>query len=247
MDEGFTYRSKKADSVTETHLFIILYVLTFARLLVYMVPSSLNPLMRVLNPFWSLISTPFSWVGLATQGPISEEAPLFRRLFNEFIDSIVQAGISALLLIHFIVRSYYIPSGSMIPTLQVKDYILVNELQYHFCHPARGDVAVFHPPDTYHGDKEDLIKRVVGIEGDTIEIRDHKLYRNGEPVSEPFINEEMNSDFPPFRVKPGHIFMMGDNRNDSYDSRYWGDVPYKNYVGKAEFIFFPFNRMGRIR
>jgi signal peptidase I len=212
-----------------------------------MVPGLLSPLMQVLNPLWSLISAPLSWVGLATHGPIGEEHTLFRRNFNEFIDSIVQAGVSALLLIHFIVRSYYIPSGSMIPTLQIKDYILVNELQYQFSSPARGDVAVFHPPDSYHGDKEDLIKRVVGIEGDTIEVRGGKLYRNDLPVVEPYIKEDIAQDFPAYRVKPGHVFMMGDNRNDSYDSRYWGDVPLKNYVGKAEFIFFPLHRMGRIR
>ena len=84
--------------MTETHLFIILYLLTAMRLVVYFKPS--------------LIS-----------------APLSRRNFNETIDSVVQAGVSALLLIHFVVRSYYIPSGSMIPTLEIKDYILVNELQ----------------------------------------------------------------------------------------------------------------------
>ncbi|MFN8607946.1 MAG: signal peptidase I [Vulcanimicrobiota bacterium] len=202
--------------MTETHLFIALYALTFARLVVYFQPSL-----------------------------ISE--PLKRRNVNEFIDSIVHAGVSALLLIHFIVRSYYIPSGSMIPTLLVKDYILVNELQYRFAKPARGDVAVFHPPDTYHGNKEDLIKRVVGIEGDLIAVKDGKLVRNGEVIDEPWIKEPIAEDFPEYRVKQGCAFMMGDNRNDSYDSRFWHDVPLDHYVGKAEFIFFPFNRAGRIR
>ncbi|MBS2037128.1 signal peptidase I [bacterium] len=202
--------------MTETHLFIALYALTFARLVIYFQPSL-----------------------------ISE--PLKRRNVNEFIDSIVHAGVSALLLIHFIVRSYYIPSGSMIPTLLVKDYILVNELQYRFAKPARGDVAVFHPPDTYHGNKEDLIKRVVGIEGDLIAVKDGKLVRNGEVIDEPWIKEPIADDFPEYRVKKGCAFMMGDNRNDSFDSRFWHDVPLDHYVGKAEFIFFPFNRAGRIR
>lgn len=175
-------------------------------------------------------------------------APLSRRNFNETIDSVVQAGISALLLIHFVVRSYYIPSGSMIPTLQIKDYILVNELQYRFASPARNDVAVFHPPDTYHGTKEDLIKRIVGIEGDIIEIRDGQLFRNHLAVDEPYLeNVKIDGSFPPLQIKPGHVFMMGDNRNDSYDSRYWGEVPVENFVGKAEIIFFPPSRWGRIR
>jgi signal peptidase I len=173
--------------------------------------------------------------------------PLPRRNFNEFVDSIVQAGVSALLLIHFIVRSYYIPSESMLPTLLVQDYILVNELQYRFASPARGDVAVFHPPDTYKGDKEDLIKRVVGIEGDLIEIRNGTLYRNDQAVNEPFTLEKGMGDVKPTRVPPGHIFMMGDNRNNSYDSRFWGTVPVQNFVGKAELIFWPPPRIGRIR
>lgn len=233
--------------MTETHLFIILYVLTFVRLLAYLVPGILPPTMPLLNPLWGWISLPLSWLGLAHAGPVGKELPLYRRNINEFIDSIVQAGVSALLLIHFIVRSYYIPSGSMIPTLQIHDYILVNELQYVFSKPARGDVAVFHPPDTYTGDKEDLIKRVVGIEGDILEVKDGKLYRNHQLVDEPYIKEPIQGSFGPYTVKPGCCFMMGDNRNDSYDSRFWHDVPYKNYVGKAEFIFFPPKRIGRIR
>ena len=86
-----------------------------------------------------------------------------RRSVHETIDSIVYAGIAALVLIHFVVRSFYIPSGSMIPTLLVNDYILVNELEYTFSRPMRGDIAVFRPPDAYGGDKPDLIKRVIGI------------------------------------------------------------------------------------
>lgn len=203
--------------MTETHLFIALYLCTAARLLVYFRPG--------------IIPT-----------------PLTRRNFNEAVDSIVQAGVSALLLIHFIVRSYYIPSPSMVPTLMVKDYILVNELQYFFANPARGDVAVFHPPPNYlkqGHNHDDLIKRVVGIEGDTIEIKDNVLVRNGQPLTETFINGDMTTgDFPQIRVGKGEVFMMGDNRNDSFDSRYWGTVPTKNFVGKAEFIFWPPARAG---
>jgi len=160
----------------------------------------------------------------------------------------VQAGVGALLLIHFVVRSYYIPSGSMIPTLLVNDMILVNEIQYRLTTPARGDVAVFHPPKTYPGNKEDLIKRVIGIEGDIIKIKDNKLYRNGVEMKEAFIRgERPMGDFPEHQVPPGHVLMMGDNRNDSWDSRFWGDVPVENFVGKAEFVFFPPTRWRRIR
>lgn len=204
--------------MTETHLFIILYLLTAMRLVVYFKPT--------------LIS-----------------APLSRRNFNETIDSVVQAGVSALLLIHFVVRSYYIPSGSMIPTLEIRDYILVNELQYRFSKPARNDVAVFHPPKSYLGNKEDLIKRIVGIEGDVIEVRDGQLYRNNVKVEDDYTREpgKIQGTYGPHQIKAGHVFMMGDNRNDSFDSRFWGEVPIENFVGKAEVIFFPPTRWGFIR
>ena len=162
---------------------------------------------------------------------------------KEGVDSIVWAGVVALILIHFVVRSFYIPSGSMLPTLKVNDFILVNEMLYEFTDPSRGDIVVFHPPEeTYTGDKTDLIKRVVGTASDTIEVRDGKLVLNGIVQDEPFIKEPINSDFGPITVEPGHIFVMGDNRNDSRDSRYIGQIPLDNLVGRAELIFFPVTR-----
>lgn len=128
------------------------------------------------------------------------------------------------------VRSYYIPSGSMVPTLQVGDYLLTNRLGFE---PKRGDIVVFSPPDTYHGNKSDLIKRIVAVGGDEVEVREGALWLNGVRQDEGYIKEPMQDNFEKKKVAPGQFFMMGDNRNDSFDSRYWGPVPRENLKGRA--------------
>lgn len=169
----------------------------------------------------------------------------------EGVDSVVWAGVVALLLIHFVVRSFYIPSGSMLPTLHINDFILVNEMIYDVSNPNRGDIVVFHSPDSLPkpgvpsqaSDKTDLIKRVIGLPSDKIQIIDGVLHLNGQPQVEPYIKEPMFKNWGPETVDPDHIFVMGDNRNDSRDSRFIGQIPYQNLVGRAEIIFFPFNRI----
>ncbi len=165
-----------------------------------------------------------------------------RKACQEYLDSFIIAGVVAILLITFIVRSFYIPSESMVPTLLVNDYILVNKFVYHFTTPSRGEIVVFHPPHVESPNDTDFIKRVVAVENDVIEIHDGILYLNGIVISEPFIKEQPVNDFGPYRIPSGHIFMMGDNRNNSDDSRFWGPLPLKNVVGKAEVIFWPLSR-----
>ena len=204
--------------MTETLLIYFLFVLTIARLLLFLEPT-----------------------------PIRDLDPVRRTKLKDVVDAVVWAGVVALLLIHFVVRSFYIPSESMLPTLQVNDFIMVNELIYDFTEPSRGDVVVFHPPPTYTGPNSDLIKRVVGVEFDTIEIRDGKLRVNGIELEESHLPEPMTSDFEPTVVEKGHIFVMGDNRNFSRDSRIFKQVPLSKLVGRAELIFFPPSRISRIR
>jgi signal peptidase I len=168
----------------------------------------------------------------------------------------------------FLVEPFQIPSSSMVPTLQVGDYILVNKFTYgirlpvirtkvmDLNEPQRGDVMVFFPPhmnDTYY------IKRVIGLPGDTVSYRNKKLFINGAPVQQESLGvvpdggsryevaletvgdsnhlSQMNQGRPArdfsVTVKPGHYFMMGDNRDNSSDSRIWGQVPEQDIVGKA--------------
>lgn len=172
---------------------------------------------------------------------------VWKNIFKEYLDSFIVAGVVALLLINYIVRSFYIPSESMVPTLLVNDYILVNRFVYKMASPSRGEIIVFHPPHVKNPEETDFIKRVVAVENDVVEVADGVLYLNGLPQDEPFIKESIEADFPAYRVPKGHVFVMGDNRNNSDDSRYWGPLPIQNIVGKAFVIFWPFSRQGLLK
>jgi signal peptidase I len=170
----------------------------------------------------------------------------------ELLDTLVIAGFTALLLIGFVVRPFFIPSGSMEQTLQINDMVLVDELAYRFWSPARDDIIVFRPPEEANMGDKDLIKRVVAVGGDTLEIKDNALYINNQRQEEPFIYRDSPmglgmGDFGPVTIPPGNVFCMGDHRSNSDDSRYWGTLPVKNIIGKAFFIFWPPTRIGRIR
>jgi signal peptidase I len=206
---------------------------------------------------------------------------------REYLDPFIVAGLAAFLLISFIARTYYIPSGSMIPTLQIHDVLLVNKIEYRLHPPHQGDIAVFPPPIDPGGD--DFIKRVIGVPGDTLRIDHGIVYRNGVALKEPYenappdynlviknygvyVDSDASGDYIPLdptqanipprsqwtapdRIPPHCYFMMGDNRNDSEDSHYWGFAQDSGtfatgpragqpagYTGHAAFIFWPFNR-----
>lgn len=171
----------------------------------------------------------------------------WKSVIKEYIDSFIVAGILAILIITYVARSFYIPSESMLPTLKVNDYILVNRFVYKMAFPSRGEIIVFHPPHVKDPANTDFIKRVVALENDVVEVADGVLYLNGIPQDEPFIKEPIDADFPAYRVPKGHVFVMGDNRNNSDDSRYWGPLPLENIVGKAFVIFWPVSRMGLLK
>ncbi|MGM9999627.1 MAG: signal peptidase I [Candidatus Bruticola sp.] len=172
---------------------------------------------------------------------------VWKNILKEYLDSFIVAGVVAIVLITYIVRSFYIPSESMVPTLKVNDYILVNRFIYQMAKPSRGEIIVFHPPHVENPEETDFIKRVVAVENDVVEVAGGVLYLNGLPQDEPFIKEEIESDFPAYRVPKDHVFVMGDNRNNSDDSRYWGPLPLKNVVGKAFVIFWPISRQRMLK
>ena len=143
----------------------------------------------------------------------------------------------------FVMEAFWIPSGSMIPTLEIGDRVLVNKFIYRFTDPNRGDIIVFESVDKTN---EDLIKRVVGLPGDEIAVKSGKLYVNGEPQREPYTNKKLpdRSFYAKTTVPKDHVFVMGDNRGNSADSRVFGPLPEKNIEGEAFLRFWPPDRIG---
>ena len=167
---------------------------------------------------------------------------------------VVVAVLVAVLLRTFVVQTFYIPSGSMEPTLQIGDRILVNKLSYDFHGLHRGDIVVFaRPPAENCGGPEvnDLVKRVVGLPGDLLSLAHGYLYVNGTRLDESWLpSSEQGVTAPgpagtatdleqPYRVPTGQYFVMGDNRTNSCDSRYWGPVAKSLVVGKVELRVWP--------
>ena len=193
---------------------------------------------------------------------------------RENIEAILVAIVIALFIRTFVVQAFKIPSGSMKQTLQIGDHILVNKFIYGvkvpYLHetiiplkkPRRGDIIVFKYPVDPH---KDFIKRVIGIPGDEIEIRDKKLYVNQKRVNHDYgvytdsrilsANVRPRDNFGPVTVPQHSLFVMGDNRDESFDSRFWGFVDYKALNGKAFIIYWSWdkenfgvrwNRLGQI-
>ncbi|MDI6716410.1 MAG: signal peptidase I [Actinomycetota bacterium] len=159
---------------------------------------------------------------------------------REFPTLLATAFIIALLIRWLVVQSFYIPSQSMEPTLSPGDRILVNKFIYRFTSPKPGDIVVFALPQQ---DNRDFIKRIVACEGDTVAIKNGKLYVNGKlNDSYPVIPEDY-SNMAEQKVKNNHVFVMGDNRPNSVDSRYIGQIPERNIIGKAFIVFWPLDRI----
>jgi signal peptidase I len=181
----------------------------------------------------------------------------------EWVESILIAFVLAMVIRTFVIQAFKIPTGSMRMTLIEGDAILVNKFLYGakipftdlrlpaVRQPKRGDVVVFiFPQDT----KKDFIKRLVGVEGDTVEITNGTIYVNDKPVTEPGFNANYyynRGDFgeagKKITVPKNSFFVLGDNSASSQDSRYWGFVPKSNMLGKAILIYWPLNRIRIIK
>jgi signal peptidase I len=146
----------------------------------------------------------------------------------------------------FVLEAFRIPSESMVPTLEVGDRVFVNKFIYRFTEPERGDIVVF---ESVNGGEEDLIKRVVALPGDEVEVRSGTLLVNGEEQEEPYLNKELpfNGSYEPTEVPEGEVFVMGDNRANSADSRVFGPLPVENIEGEAFMRFWPPTRIGALR
>ena len=179
------------------------------------------------------------------------------------ISGLVQGSIR-----EFVAESRYIPTGAMIPSLTIHDRLVINKLNYQYQDPQRGDIIVFNPPEALQkeGFKTAFIKRIIGLPGETIEILEDRVYINGNPLDEPYLDESSKTRVDICRnrnsyfsrqegeeqniweatVPPNSYLVMGDNRENSYDSRCWGTVPREYIVGKATKIFWPLNRIGNL-
>ena len=166
----------------------------------------------------------------------------------ESLKTIVLSGILAIGIRTFVAEARYIPSGSILPTLEINDRLIIDKLGYRFKDPQRGDIVVFSPTPALQKEnfKDAFIKRVIGLPGDTVEVKGGKVYVNDQPLQEQYIQEQPNYDYGPVVVPENQYLVLGDNRNNSYDSHYWGFVPRENIIGQAVIRFFPFNRMGGI-
>jgi len=184
-----------------------------------------------------------------------------KSVLRENIEAIIVAIILALFIRTFIVQAFKIPSGSMKETLQIGDHILVNKFIYgvkipflrttiiEVKKPKRNDIVVFKFPED---PEKDFIKRVIGVAGDIVEHRDKKIYVNNEPVDDQFGmytdphifpgSFQPRDNFGPVTVPPDSLFVMGDNRDHSYDSRWWGFVNLKALQGKAFMIYWSWDK-----
>lgn len=171
-----------------------------------------------------------------------------RKWIAEFKDWFIMAVVvfSVISLLNLFVFNISMVKGhSMQPTLYEGERLFINKITLAFRDPRRGDIVVLHDPSNGPDRKEYLVKRVVGIPGDIVEVREHKLYVNGKPVTEPYVDTAIeDADFAPVPVGRGFYFVMGDNRHASAskDSRFFGAVPLKMIVGRAAFIWWPLSK-----
>ncbi len=145
----------------------------------------------------------------------------------------------------FIAEPRFIPSVSMLPTIKVGDRILVNKLSYSSHLPRRDDIVVFNPtaPLLKLHVEDALIKRIIGLPGEKVQVKGGIVYINNRPLKEDFIAAKPNYTWGPQVVPPNSYFVLGDNRNQSYDGHYWGFVPRGNIVGQAVLRYWPWERM----
>lgn len=162
-----------------------------------------------------------------------------KKIFKEILDWVILFAVAILIAMainRFVIYKVSSPTGSMENTFLIGEKVETFRLAYLFSGPERGDIVVFEAPDT---PSEDYIKRVIGLPGETIEGKDGVVYINGQPLKEDYLKEPMEGSFGPFTIPEGHYFMMGDNRNDSLDARYWKNkfVARNKIRGKAIFKY----------
>jgi signal peptidase I len=176
---------------------------------------------------------------------------------NAWIEGVKTIGLAAVLAIgmrQFVAQAFFIPSGSMEPTLAIDDRLMVDKLSYRLASPQRGDVVVFTPPPaaakctrTATPPKDAYIKRAIGLPGDRVEVKAGQVLINDQPLAENYLQAPPNYEMAPVTVPAQQYLVLGDNRNNSCDGHYWGFVPQENIIGKAIVRFWPPDRAGQIQ
>jgi signal peptidase I len=166
---------------------------------------------------------------------------------------LVISPVLALAMRQFIAESRYMSAGSMLPTLKIDDRVMIDKLSYRFSDPTYGDIIVFSPTEALKKEnyKEAFLKRIVGLPGDSVQVKDDKVYSNGRLIYEGYLKESLpgeplGANWGPQVVPPNSYMVLGDNRSNSYDSRYWGFVPRENIIGKVTQRFWPLDRAGSL-
>jgi signal peptidase I len=184
-----------------------------------------------------------------SQEQVTSGSKIWRQL-RENLQIVAIALALALFIRAFVAEPRYIPSDSMLPTLEVSDRLVVEKISYHFRPPAVGEIVVFDPPQQLqiqgYDKNQAFIKRIVGTPGQIIQVQSGKVYRDNIPIAEDYIAEPPNYQMEAVRVPENYLFVMGDNRNNSNDSHVWGFLPQQNVIGHACFRFWPLSRMGRV-
>jgi signal peptidase I len=199
-----------------------------------------------------------SWARRFIRRSGEKSGPATKSRLRQNVESLLLAVGVALVVRSSVVEAFWVPSGSMLPTIQIGDHLFVNKLAYamhlpfiglevaRWGHVGRGDIVVFTSPAD---GRTDLIKRVVAVGGDKVEIRNKRLHINDSPVPDPHARftdpmtraQQTRDNFGPVTVPPGKFFVLGDNRDQSYDSRYWGFAGEEAVKGKATFIYWSRN------
>ena len=194
---------------------------------------------------------------LSVQQPVLGEniakTPLLSRLWQswgENLQILLIALVLALFIRTFVAEPRYIPSDSMLPTLQVGDRLVVEKISYHFHSPSTGDIVVFDPPSQLqvqgYAKNQAFIKRIIATQRQTVQVKNGTVYLNDHPLKEDYIAEPPDYELGKIQIPEGQVFVMGDNRNNSNDSHIWGFLPKDNIIGRAFFRFWPTDRMGNV-
>jgi signal peptidase I len=172
---------------------------------------------------------------------------------NPWLEAAKTIGLSLFLALgirQFVAEARYIPSESMVPTLEINDRLIVEKISYLVNPPQREDIIVFWPNDRLRQQqpklKDAFIKRLIGLPGEKVEVRAGRVYINDKPLQEKYIEAEPDYEWGPEIVPENAYLVLGDNRNNSYDSHFWGYVPRQNIIGRAAFRFWPPSRIGNV-